>query len=279
MSSCLVVPASSARMLEKARSIATDEVVLDLEDAVAPERKRGALEMALAAVAAGGFAAPVVAVRINAPGTEWADDELTALAGAPGLQSVVIPKVQSAADLEYVERRLGEHPVGIQALIETARGMRDLASITSGSERLHSIVLGYVDLAASLGRSPAGAANLDLWLAAQDTFVTAARAAGIRAVDGPYLAFKDHEGLARSARRAVELGFDAKWAIHPSQLGAIADAFAPSEAEVERALAVLAALERGAAGGDGAVSLDGEMLDEPVRLAALRTLARAKAAK
>jgi citrate lyase beta subunit len=256
-------------MLEKARGIEVGEIVIDLEDAVVPERKREALQMAVAALEQGGFAASSLAVRINPPGTEWARDELTALAAAPGgLHSVVVPKVESPDDLTYVRGQ-----IRVQALIETARGIQNLPAITRATDRLDAIVLGYVDLAASLGRAPAGAANLDLWLAIQDAFLIAARAAGIRAIDGPYVSIEDTTGVAASARRAAELGFDAKWAIHPSQLEPITEAFTPSAAEIEHARAVVEALAN--ADGAGAVQLDGQMVDEPVRLAALRTLARA----
>jgi citrate lyase subunit beta/citryl-CoA lyase len=250
-------------MLTKARGIDAGEIVLDLEDAVAPERKREALAMALAALRAGGFTAPAVSVRVNAPGSAWFDDELNALSGAPGLHSIVVPKAERADELAVVGGR-------VQALIETASGVQNLREIARGAD---AIILGYADLAASLGRSPAGARNLDLWLGFQDAFLTAARAAGVPAIDGAFIWIDDSEGLAASATRAAELGFDAKWAIHPSQLAPIEQAFTPSTAEVEHAHAVIEALAN--AGGVGAVRVDGEMVDEPVRLAALRTLARA----
>jgi citrate lyase subunit beta/citryl-CoA lyase len=141
--------------------------------------------------------------------------------------------------------------------------------------RLAALILGYADLAVSLGRTPAGAASLDLWLAVQDAVLTAARAAGIRAIDGPFLTIADDAGLTESATRAAELGFDGKWAIHPAQAAPIVAAFTPSEDAVIHARAVIAALSEAGASGAGAVSLDGLMVDEPVRLAALRTLALA----
>jgi citrate lyase subunit beta/citryl-CoA lyase len=282
------VPASSERMLHKARSIAAGELVIDLEDAVVVDRKAEALEATLNALRTGGFSAPKVAVRINGPGTPWSDDELNALGAAPAvLTSLVIPKVESVADLEAVDQLLTRvergggrgRPLRLHALIETAKGVRDLAAITSASDRLEAVVLGYVDLAASLARTPAGAADLELWLPIQQAFITAARAAGVRAIDGPHTAIDDELALGAAARRAADLGFDAKWAIHPKQLVTIDAAFAPSEAEIDWARAVLAALAGAEATGDGAVKLDGAMVDEPVRLAALRTLARAGASE
>jgi citrate lyase subunit beta/citryl-CoA lyase len=261
-------------MLAKARGIDVGEIVIDLEDAVVPERKLEARAATVAALAEGGFRAGAISVRVNAPRTPWGNDDLLAIAGAerrPG--SVVVPKVEGAGDLAVVDRLLQGVELGVQALVETARGIQALHELTAASPRLQAIVLGYADLAASLGRSRAGAAKLDLWLALQDTVLVAARAAGVRAIDGPYLAIDDQDGLRDSATRAADLGFDGKWAIHPSQLETIAAAFTPGPDEVIHAEAVIAALE--GAVGDGAVSLDGEMVDEPVRLAALRTLARA----
>jgi citrate lyase subunit beta/citryl-CoA lyase len=250
-------------MLAKARGIEAGEIVIDLEDSVVPERKRDALQTAVAALEQGGFAAPNVSVRINAIDTEWAQDEIDALAGAAGLHSIIVPKVESREHLPGLANR-------VQALIETAAGLQNVREIASAAG---AIILGYVDLAVSLGRSPAGARNLDLWLATQDSVLTAARAAGARAVDGPFVSIDDTDGLEASSRRAAELGFDAKWAIHPSQLEPIARAFTPSAQEVEHARAVIDSLAH--AEGAGAVRVNGEMVDEPVRLAALRTLARA----
>jgi citrate lyase subunit beta / citryl-CoA lyase len=309
----LVVPGSSERMLAKARGIDADEVVIDLEDAVIPERKPEALEAVLDALAGEPFRASKVSVRINAVDSPWAHRELIALATAPGwLHGVIVPKVESPGDLEFVDRLLTgaelaaglnlpaaradpEHhasppgaerhappadpelraPLEIQALIETARGLQALRAITAATPRLWAVILGYADLSVSLGRSPAGRDDLDRWLAVQDAVLVAARAAGVRAIDGPHLRIEDEAGLRVAARRASELGFDGKWAIHPSQLQTIRAAFAPTAEEIEHARAVLEALARAAAEGGGAVALGGEMLDEPVRLAAVRTLARA----
>jgi len=193
----------------------------------------------------------------------------------------VVPKVESPDDLAFVDGLLAEAdadvreagPPGVQALVETARGIQALREISTASPRLESIVIGYADLAASLGRSRAGAADLDRWLALQDAVLVAARAAGLRAIDGPYLAIDDADGLRAAATRAADLGFDGKWVIHPAQIDTVLRAFTPRAEEVAHAEAVLSAMEQG--GGAGAVSLDGEMVDEPVRLAALRTLERA----
>lgn len=283
----LVVPASSARMLARARALAVDEVVVDLEDGVAPERKSEALGSALNALEAG-FAARRVSVRVNPPRSAWAHVELVRLASVDWrLDTVVVPKVGGPGDLAFVERLLdgaeaasaapgvSRPPIGVQALIETAEGVANLAGIASASRRLEGLVTGYADLALSLGRLPAGAAGLDRWSVVQDLVVIAARAAGLRAVDGPFLSLDDRAGLDACAARAAAVGFDGKWAIHPSQLDPIRRAFTPSEEAVAHARAVIDALAQGEAEGVGAVSLDREMIDQPVRMAALRTLSLA----
>jgi citrate lyase subunit beta/citryl-CoA lyase len=266
----LVVPGSSQRMLAKARDIAVDELVFDLEDAVTPERKPEALQLVLQTLAGGG-AATRVSVRINPTGSSWTPAELRALTEAASRpDSVVVPKAEDPFDLGQIAEALGG--IGVQALIETATGLHRVDELAQ-QPGVEAVILGYADLAVSLGRSPAGAANLDLWLAPQDRILLAARSAGVRAIDGPFLAIHDTEGLSRSATRAAELGFDGKWAIHPAHIGPIRDAFAPDEGDVVHAREVLAALER--APDQGAVQVRGAMVDEPVRLAALRTLERA----
>lgn len=280
--SCLVVPGSAERMLAKARSIDVGEIVIDLEDAVVPERKADARAAAVAALAAGGFRAGTVSVRINACATPWGRDDLLALAAAEcPPASVVVPKVEGRVDLALVDRILDEappagsvaEPVATQALVETAKGIWELREIASASPRLRALVLGYADLSVSLGRSRVGAADLDRWLAIQDAVLVAARAAGLEAIDGPFLAIDDEPGLRAAATRAANLGFDRKWAIHPSQLEPIVASFTPRPEDLAHAEAVVAALRN--SGGKGAVSLDGQMVDEPARLAALRMLARA----
>lgn len=266
-------------MLEKARTISVDEVVVDLEDAVATEVKARARSAAVAALR-DGFAARSVAVRINAIGSAFAEDDLAELAAGDVLpDSLVVPKVESAHDLETVGRALSETPdsLRLQALVETARSLRAIDDIAAGSTRLDSLILGYADLAASLGRSRSGAADLDLWLSVQDTVLSAARAAGIEAIDGPYLAIEDETGLRSAAMRAANLGFDGKWAIHPRQLVVIMSAFIPSADEVARARAIVDAAASATEHDLGAVRYAGQMVDEAVRLTALRTLQRAEA--
>lgn len=278
---CLIVPGSSARMLEKARSMEVDEVVIDLEDAVAAEQKPRARAQAIDALSTGGFAARSVAIRINALESPWIADDVAAAASAPvAPSSLVVPKVQSGDDLAFVERLLaadtGASRIGLQALIETAHGLGSVREVSTSAPRLEALVLGYIDLAASLGRSRSAAENLDLWLPAQDAVLVAARAAGLQAIDGPSSAISDPVALRAASVRAAELGFDGKWAIHPNQVPTIEAAFTPSDAEVARSKAVLDALAAASASGKGAVTLDGEMIDEATRVAALRILARSR---
>ncbi|MEA2144400.1 MAG: citrate lyase subunit beta / citryl-CoA lyase, partial [Solirubrobacteraceae bacterium] len=209
---------------------------------------------------------------------------LAALPDAP--ETIVVPKVESPADLAFVERLLDgaeaasgrTSPIGVQALIETAAGVARLDEIAGASPRLDSLILGYADLSASLGRAAGAGAELDSWRSIQDAVLVAARTHDVAAIDGPYLGIKVDEGFTAAAERARDMGFDGKWAIHPAQVAALNALFTPSEEEVEHARAVIAALaDAEREGGAGAVALDGQMLDEAVRVAALRVLARAGA--
>lgn len=269
-------------MLEKARGLPADEVLIDLEDAVAPDSKDAAREATLAALGAGGWSAHSIAVRVNGIGTEWFEDDVEQLArrGGERLDTLIVPKLEDPGDLEPLERLLEraeaaagrERPLGLQGLIETAAGLARVNEIAAASPRLEALVLGYADLAASLGRPPSAPHDPDRWGFALDAVLVAARAAGLQAIDGPHLQISDLDGLLTAAARARELGYDGKWALHPSQIAPINEAFTPTGEEIARAEAIVAALERGA---DGVALLDGEMLDEASRKLALAVLARA----
>jgi len=287
--SCLSVPGSSASMLAKAPQRGADEVIIDLEDAVAASAKDEARATVVAALQEPAYEGVRTAVRVNAPRTPWCHADIVALASlAPGPGSIIVPKVESAGDLGFVDRLLdgveagagtGAAPLRVQALIETAAGVARLDEIARASPRLDALILGYADLSASLGRAAGAGAELDSWRAIQDAVLVAARAHDVAAVDGPYLGIAVDDGFTAAAERARDMGFDGKWAIHPAQVAALNELFTPSQEEVEHARAVIAALEEAeSAGGAGAVALDGQMLDEAVRVAALRVLARAGAA-
>lgn len=273
-------------MLAKAPTRGADEVIIDLEDAVAVSAKDEARATVAEALAEPQYEGVRTAVRVNAPRTPWCHLDVIAMASLERRPaSLIVPKVESADDLAFVDRLLDgveasagldRPPLRVQALIETAAGVAQLDEIAGASARLDSLILGYADLSASLGRAAGARAELDSWRAIQDLVLVAARAHGVLAIDGPYLGIKLDEGFTAAAARARDMGFDGKWAIHPAQVAALNELFTPSEDEVEHARAVIAALEAAEqTGGAGAVALDGQMLDEAVRVAALRVLARA----
>jgi citrate lyase subunit beta / citryl-CoA lyase len=274
---CLVVPAVPAAKLERGRIFEADEIVIDLEDAVVPDAKDEARVAVLEALS-GEWAAPAVAVRVNSIGTPWCHQELAALVLAEMPVTAVLPKVESAFDLAFADRLLAGAEaasgravaVRLLALIETAAGLQAAGEIAMASARLDGLVLGYADLAASLGRSLDGD-----WRFAREVVLTAARAAGIDAIDGPQLQIRDDDGFRAAVARASALGFDGKWAIHPAQLDALREAFTPTEEEIAAARATLEALERAAADGAGAVADGDRMLDEALAVSARRVLARA----
>jgi citrate lyase subunit beta/citryl-CoA lyase len=267
-------------MLAKAGRLGADEIVVDLEDAVAATAKDEARELVVGFLTSQEAPAATIAVRVNSLAGPWGERDVVELArrAGPRIDSLIIPKVERADEITAVERLLdaqGERAggVGLQALVETAAGLLHVAEL--GSPRLEALILGYADLAASLGRAP-GVRPPESWLYAQESLLVAARARGLQAIDGPYLEIRDDAGLRLRARHARTLGFDGKWAVHPGQVAIISETFTPAPDEIERAQAILDALER--AEGRGAVELDGEMLDEAVRKQALEVTARARAA-
>ncbi|GLX02861.1 CoA ester lyase [Microtetraspora sp. NBRC 16547] len=275
--SCLSVPGVDDRKVHKAWASEADEIVLDLEDAVQASRKAEARD--LVAALSGRTAGARVAVRVNAARSAWCHLDVAACAGPDGpAESIVLPKVESAGDLEFLDRLLDgaeaasgrSEPLGVQALIETAKGLANLRDIVRATPRLRTLILGYADLGASLGRSA------DRWSYAQDAVLVAARSAGLAAIDGPFLGVADDEEFRRRVQHAKELGFDGKWVIHPRQIGTVNAVFTPGADEVAHARAVLDALH----GIDrGAVELEGKMVDEAVAVAARRVLARVEAAR
>lgn len=286
--SCLSVPGSSAKMLDKARGLGTDEIVIDLEDAVAPAAKDEARATVAAALLDGNWEADTVTVRVNATTSEWCEPDILELVGREdsSLDCLVVPKVEGAADLELIDRLAaqaedtnGVHHVGVQALIETALGLRRVYEIAESGGRLEALIIGFADLAASLGRSEGTDYPGDRWHWVRETVLVAARASGLQAIDGPHLRIEDLDGLREEALRARALGFDGKWALHPTQVDPLNEIFGPSPEELERAKAILAALEAGEQGeGRGAVMLEGEMIDEASRKLAAQVVARGEAA-
>ena len=275
--SCLSVPGVSAKMLDRARALPADEIVIDLEDSVPPDAKDEARAAVVAALGAGEWEAATVSVRINALDTRWCLRDVIDLleGGGEHLACLVVPKVERSADVELLARltdMVAETAVGFELLIETAAGLRNVDEIAAASPRVEALIVGYADLAASLGRPPG-----DDWDWVLNSVLVAARAAGVQAIDGPYFDVKDVTGTRARAARAREIGYDGKWALHPGQLEPLNEVFSPSEEEIARATAVVEELELAAASdGRGAVMLDGEMIDEAMRKQAVGVLARAQ---
>jgi citrate lyase beta subunit/acyl dehydratase len=271
--SCLSVPGHAVRMHEKAVGVPADEVVFDLEDAVAPGAKREARDAIARTLGGPDWAGRSVAVRVNAPGSSelTADLELIGRLNASPRLTVVVPKVGDPDVLVEIAAALGS-AIGLQALIETPEGIEAVAAIAGSTPRLEALILGYADLATALGRRGAER-HVERWLYYQEAVLSAARAAGVQAIDGPFLRLGDSAGLARAARAARELGFDGKWAIHPEQVEPLNRVFAATERELRWAESVTDALAVSAKRGDAAVRVDGAMVDEAMRAHAERLLA------
>lgn len=255
MRSALFLPASNPRAVEKARTLDCDVAILDLEDAVAPERKADARAAAVHAIRDGGFG-PRLGIRINGLETEWGAADLQALSEA-GATLIVAPKVEDADTAHALTAALPSGAV-LWAMIETPRALLNLNAI-AGVEGLEALMLGVNDLAATLRTGPSPDREpLKPWLAAT---VAAARAHGLLALDGVYNAFTDAEGFAAECAQGRLYGFDGKSLIHPSQIAPANAAFAPSEAEIVRARAIVAAFALPESGGKGAIRVDGQMVE------------------
>ncbi len=270
----LYMPGSNTRALEKARTLATDALILDLEDAVSPDAKSTARDQVADAVAAGGFGHREVLVRVNGADTEWFEADIAAVAAAPP-DGVLMPKVSSAADVAGAEAALaaagapGDLP--LWAMLETPRAVLDAAAIASASDRLVGFVMGTNDLAKELraahvpGRAPL--------LTSLAWCLLAVRDAGKTIVDGVYNDLDNAEGFAAECRQAVELGFDGKTVIHPRQLDACNAAFTPTDSEVAHASRMIEAFEAARAEGRGVVTVDGKLIENLHVEEARRTLA------
>ena len=287
---CLVVPGSEPRFHAKADAIAADEVIFDLEDGVAPAAKGEARAAVVKALRAHAYAGKTKTVRVNAPDSEWYADDLVTIVGEVGdrVDCLVIPKaefvekVRGVDDaLAQLERKHGlERRIGLELQIESARGMDRVSEIAAASTRTETLVFGPGDLAASLRMPELTIGGLkdypgDFWHFFVARIVVAARAYGLQPIDGPYGDLKDEKGLRESARRSAMLGCDGKWAIHPSQVTPITEAFTPSQADVDRAAAIIAAYAQAADRRTGAVVLGSEMIDEASRKMAEVVMERA----
>jgi citrate lyase subunit beta/citryl-CoA lyase len=260
--SVLYMPGANERALEKAQGIPADALILDLEDAVAPDAKPDARDRVCAAASSGAYGRREIAIRANGLGTPWHDDDLRAIAAA-GPDAVVVPKIDSADDVHRIEKALeaGGAPdrTRIWAMLETPVAMLHAEEICSSSERLAVLVMGTNDLAKELhathvpGRQPL--------LAGLGLCLLAARASGKVILDGVYNDIKDEAGFAAECRQGREMGFDGKTLIHPTQVDPCNAAFAPAPDEVERAGRIIAAFEEAEADGRGVVTVDGRMVE------------------
>ena len=272
--SVLYMPGANERALEKAQTIPADALILDLEDAVAPDAKPEARERVCAAATSGAYGTREIAIRANGIGTQWHDDDLAAIAQA-GPAAVVIPKINTPDEVHQIEKALEaggapDHTM-IWAMLETPIAMLGAHDIARSSDRLAVLVMGTNDLAKELqaahvpGRQPL--------LAGLGLCLLAARASGKVILDGVYNDIKDEAGFLAECEQGRDLGFDGKTLIHPSQVDPCNTTFAPSPDEVEKAGRVIAAFEEAEAAGKGVVTVDGRMVENLHVEQARRTLA------
>jgi citrate lyase subunit beta / citryl-CoA lyase len=293
--SCHAVPGSSERFLAKAATLDADEVFLDLEDAVAESEKGRARELVIAALREQDFGASTVVVRVNGTDTAHYYRDLIDVVEQAGdrVHAIMLPKVRTPGDVEMTdklltgierERRLPVGAIGIEAQIEDATGLLACEAIAAASPRMETLIFGPGDYSAAVGipiTTIGGAPDHypgDHLNYVYSRLVVAARAAGIQAIDGPYAAFDDEDGLRDRARLARALGMDGKWTIHPRQIPVVNEVFTPSREQWERAEALLAAYRDAAGEGRGAAMFDGEMIDEANRKMAERLAEAGRAA-
>ena len=276
--SVLYIPGSKERALDKATGLAVDAIIFDLEDAVAPDEKSNARHILAAALVDKDYGARVKIVRINGFDSPWADEDLAVIATARP-EAVLLPKVNSAADVQALAAKLDAHPgmanTRIWCMMETPLGMLNAAQIAQASPRMAGFVMGTNDLAKELGsrfrpdRLPMQA-GLGLCL-------LAAKAHGLVIVDGVYNAFKDDEGLRAECDQGRDMGFDGKTLIHPAQVQIANTAFAPSDAEIDLAHRQIAAFEQAEAAGQGVAVVDGKIVENLHVVTARSVLAKAQA--
>jgi len=260
--SVLYMPAANERALEKAKTIAADAIIFDLEDAVAPDAKESARPNAVAAASSGEYGNRELTIRCNGLDTPWGADDLRAAAGS-GASAVVVPKVGSVAYLDEISAILdgagAPESLKIWAMIETPTAIFDVRAIAA-HPRVAVLVMGTNDLAREI-RSRLGAADRHPLVPHLVTALLAAREAGKVILDGVYNDVKDLDGFRAECVQGMELGFDGKTLIHPGQVDITNEVWAPTEAEVEHARKVIAAFDEGLREGKGVVTVDGRMIE------------------
>ncbi len=287
----LAVPGSNTVLFEKAANSAADVIFLDLEDAVAPDDKEQARRNIIQALNELDWGAKTMMIRINGLDTHYMyRDVIDIVEACPRLDMVLIPKVGVAADVYALDMMVTQieaakkrsKRIGFEVLIETALGMANVETIATSSKRLEAMSFGVADYAASTRARTTviGGVNRDSgvltdkgadgkreyfwtdpWHAAQTRMLIACRAYGLRPIDGPFGDFNDPDGFLAAANRAAVLGYEGKWAIHPSQIALCNEVFTPSAAEVAKAKRIMEAMAQAAREGRGAVSLDGRLID------------------
>jgi citrate lyase subunit beta/citryl-CoA lyase len=297
--SCLAVPGSNPRFLEKAKGLAADQVFLDLEDSVAPIAKEAARGTVVEALNSGGWGDKTRVVRVNDWTTQWTyGDVIEVVEGAgANLDCVMLPKVQSADHvvaldllLTQVERSAGLEVgrLGIEAQIENAKGLINVDAIATASPRVETIIFGPADFMASInmkslvvGEQPPGYDVGDAYHYILMRLLMAARAADVQVIDGPYLQIRDAEGFHRVAARSAALGYDGKWVLHPDQIAAANEVYSPLQADYDHAENILDAYAHytsAEGGATGAVMLGEEMIDEASRKMAVVIAAKGRSA-
>ena len=295
--SCLSIPGSSEKMLGKGPGLPADMVFLDLEDSVSPLEKEAARGKVVDAIKNQDWGDKILCVRVNAWDTPWTSYDVLEVVGNAGdrLEEVMLPKVQTAAEvvaldllLNQVEDAAGLRPghIGIEAQIETARGLINVEEICAASPRLETIILGPVDMSASM-EMPSLAGGLQIPEYPGDYFhyvfvkiLMAGRANGLQVIDGPYVKVRDSDGFRDFCTRSQILGYDGKWALHPTQIDICNEIFSSTQEQFDKAWDVLDAYEKATTEGDrkGAVMFGDEMIDEASRKVALKVVKRGERA-
>jgi citrate lyase subunit beta/citryl-CoA lyase len=297
--SCLAVPGSSPKMLEKAKGLPADQIFMDIEDAVAPIAKPDARKNIVAALNEGGYGDKVRTVRVNDWTTSWTYRDVIEVVenAGPNLDCIMLPKVQTAEQvialdtlLTQIEKTMGFEVgrIGIEAQIENALGLINVDAIAASSPRVETIIFGPADFMASInmkslvvGENPPGYDTGDAYHYILMRILMAARAFDKQAIDGPYLQIRDVDGYKRVAGRSAALGFDGKWVLHPGQVDAANEVYSPRQEDYDHAEMILDAYDyyTSAEGGAlGAVMLGDEMIDEASRKMALVVSAKGRAA-
>ncbi len=260
--SVLYMPGSNSRAIDKGREIAADCLILDLEDAVHPDAKTAARDQVIAAVNQGDFAHREVVIRINGLETPWGQDDLR-LAVRSGADAILLPKVESASEIEAVTDMLNRHgtaQMSVWAMAETPRGILDLDVITRNQSRLEVIVMGTSDLSKELRTGSAG--RRSGLIHALSASVLAARANGLDIIDGVHLTLDDDEGFESACRQGRELGFDGKSLIHPRQIALANRIFGISQAEADHAREIETAWREASAAGKGVTIVRGQLIEQ-----------------